>query len=351
MLDVKLDDFKPKILDNKERWNDWYLVVNFEHEKTEYLLTWIIAEGTLMGGSAIRLALSSDPFQPKIAGEIKVLESPIKEIMINKTQKQSAFKYIENENSISVEMDDLSVTCNQKEMKFLSKNDNISGELTCYPRGPFFWWGNERNAECNLTERSNLSGVEILSDIKGMIKVDGKEIEVNGSGVFERLWIRALDFLKIRFEDWIYANFDNMYTFLCHVESTSKDGRAGHYETGTLYLINEDDYLFAKEITFIPSNWIFIKDAYRFIPMTQRVKVLTDKGILKLKTTYSLYPQIIGQPMRIENLTMNHITGWNLMFYDIPFTVEGKFTYNNGKKIKLENGRGLNNVVRNFPLY
>lgn len=338
-------------MDSKERWNDWYVVVNFEYDGIEYLLTWIIAEGTLMGGSAIRLALSSDPFEPKPEGEVKVLDSPINEIMINKTQLQKAFKSEEGKEAIIIEMNDLSVKCNQNEMKFFSNNEVFSGELTCYPKGPVFWWGNERNAECKLTERSNLSGVEILSNIKGKIKVKGKEIEVNGTGVFERLWIKALDFLKIRFEDWIYANFDEMYTFLCHVESASKDGSVGHYETGALYLIEEDDYLFAKDITFTPSNWVFIKDAYRFIPTTQRVKVLTDKGTLKLKTTYSLYPQIIGEPMRIENLTMNHITGWNLMFYDIPFTVEGKFTYNNGKKIKLENGRGLNNVVRNFPLY
>ena len=58
---IKIEDLKPRYLDRKDRWNDWYFVVNFMHEEKEYLLTMIIAEGTIMGGTAFRIFLSSDP--------------------------------------------------------------------------------------------------------------------------------------------------------------------------------------------------------------------------------------------------------------------------------------------------
>ena len=349
--DIQIADLHPKYLDRNNRWNDWYFVVNFMHEGREYLLTMIIAEGTSMGGTAFRIFLSSDPFTPKKEGGINVLDPPTQEIAINKQLNLDTFKFNDKGDSIEVELDELLITCTEKEMSIISKNEKISGKLIAKPRGPLLWWGNERNKECRITKGSELGGMEMLSNITGEINVNGKKIPVNGTGLFERLSIKSLDFFSIRFEDWIYANFDQMYTFLCHVESETKEGQSEHYETGTIYLMDEDDYIKTNKIKFTPSNWVFLKEAYRFFPLNQKIKVETDKGILKMKCTYTLYPQLIGKPMRAENLTMNRITGWNMLFYDLPFIIEGKFTYNDGKKIKLTNGRGLNNVVRVFPLY
>lgn len=351
IINLEFDGLKARNLDQLERWNDWYFVVNFMNKGKEYFLTLTINEGTLLGGNGIRLSLSSDPFSIKTEENVKVGVKAVNEITINKRQGKNALKYTENKNLIVIEMDDLTAHCKTNELKIISKNEIIKGELIFTPRGPVFWWGNKKNVQNKITERSDLRGFELLSNVHGKINVKGTEIEINDRGLFEHLWMNSLEFLKIRLEDWIYANFNQLFTFLCHVESNSDDGSPYHYETGTIYVIEENDYLFTKKIEFMPTNWVYLKAAHRFIPLNQKIRVKTDKGTLKMKTTLSLYPQFIGRPRRIEDLTIHNITGWNLMFYDAPITIEGKFFYKNGKTIKLTNGRGLNNVVRNFPLY
>ncbi len=351
IIELDLDDFKPRYLNESERWNDWYFVVNFFEDGKEYFLTLTINEGTIMGGSSNRLSFSVDPFTFKKEKYIKIVNEDKNEVTVNNRQELGSLKYSENKESIIIEMAELNVNITKNQLKITSENEKINGNLIFTPRAPVFWWGNKKNEQCIITEDSDIRGIELLCNAKGKINVEGKEYNINGTGLFEHLWMKSLQFLKIRLEDWIYANFDQLSTFLCHVESTNNDGTPKHYETGTIYLIEEDDFLITKKIEFIPENWIYLESAHRFIPYNQKVRVKTDKGTLKIKTKLSLYPQFIGRPRRIEDLTIHGITGWNLMFYDSPMTFTGKFYYKDGKTIKLTNGIGLNNVVRDYPLY
>ncbi|MHA1362408.1 MAG: hypothetical protein ACTSP1_07715 [Candidatus Freyarchaeota archaeon] len=347
---LELEDLKPKYMDRQQRYNNWYFAANFTHDGRDYLVKFSIREGTLMGQNKIFLSLSTDPLILKQEGDVQVVQEPVNDIDIVKPLEDKDFKYTEDNDKIRIEMDELTAMCRVDEWKIVSRNKRLGADLTFTPRGPSTFWGGEKNAVCEITENTRVSGIETLSNFEGNVIIDGKEIEVQGRGLFERVWIGSLNFLEIRLVDWIVANFDQMYTFLCHVESDASDGRPFHFETGTVHLVMEDDYMVAKKLEVIPEKWVYLRSAYRFIPYTQRVKVETDKGSLEMMATLSMYPQPIDEPRRIENLTINNITGWSALFYDAPVKLEGKFTYKNGKTVKLTNGVGINEVLRILPL-
>jgi len=349
MTSIDLDDLKPKHLDLPQHWNDWYFTVNFTHEGKDYWLVFSTAEGTFMGGSGVGLGFAADPFSPVQEDDTSVLGGATEQIAIHNLLPKDAFTYTEENNTITVEMDDLTSVCRPDEQKIITKNETITGQLTYTPRGPVLRWGNKPDGQCPVTEGTSVSGIESLSDVSGTVTIKGKEINITGRGVFEHVWISALEFMKIRVMDWVYANFDQAYMFLCHCESISDNGTPYHYEEGTLYLMEEKDYLVVRKLEFVPETWVYLNPFRRFIPSRQKVTVTTDKGTLEMKIQLSLYPQI-AQTMRMEPLTMHNITGWNIMFFDAPIALEGKFSYTNGKTVELTGGQGVNEQLRILPL-
>lgn len=349
-VSLELDDLAPKYSDRQQRYNNWYFAANFIHEGKVYLVKFSIREGTLMGQNKIFLSVSRDPLSLKKEDDIQVIQEPVNDIDIIKPLEEKDFKYTKEKDRIKIAMSDLTAICKADEWRIISSNENIGADLVFTPRGPSTFWGGEKNAVCEITEATRVSGIETLSNFEGKITINGEEIEVEGRGLFERVWISQLNFLEIRIVDWVVANFDQMYTFLCHVESNTSDGGPYHFETGTVHMVLEDDYLIAKKLEVTPEKWLYLKSAYRFIPYKQKVRVETDKGDLEMTTTLSMYPQPIDEPRRIENLTINNITGWSALFYDAPVTLEGKFTYKNGKTVELTNGLGINECLRIVPL-
>lgn len=346
---LEMDDLMPKYLDQAQRYNNWYFTVSFTHKEKEYLARFSITEGTLMGQKNF-LNLSTVPINLKHEKDTPVLKESTSDIAIINTVEQNDFKHREEADGIIIETPDLTAICKVDERKLISSNEKIGCELTFTPRGPVTYWGEEKYKKCQITEGTQVSGIETLSNVQGRINVGDEEIEIDGRGLFERVWIGSLNFLEIRVVDWIYANFDQLYTFICHVESSASDGRPFHFETGTVYIMPEDDYLPARKLEVMPEEWVYLEAAYRFIPLRQRVKVETDKGDLEMEAILSMYPQMIEAPQRIENLTIHNITGWNALFYDAPITIKGKFTYKDGKTIELTNGRGINEILRIVPL-
>lgn len=346
---IELDDLVPKHLDEPQHWNDWYFAVNFEHEGTNHWLVFATTEGTFLGGPTMGLGFATDPFSPVREGDAYVVGEAVNQIAISKLQPDNAFTYTEEKDAVTIEMDDLTSICKPGEQTIISKNETINGQLTFNPRGPVLRWGNKKDGQCAVTKGTNVSGIESLSDVSGTVTIKGKDITINGRGVFEHVWIRALEFMNIRVMDWVYANADELYMFLCHSESISDDGTPYHFENGTLYLLETDDYLVTEKIEFVPETWVYLKPFRRFIASSQNVTATTDKGVLEMRITFSPYPQI-SQTTRMEPLTLHNITGWNMMFFDAPIVLEGKFSYNNGKTIELTNGRGVNELLRMLPL-
>lgn len=346
---IQLDDLRPKGLDQPLHWNDWYFTVNFNHQGKDHFLVLSISEGTFMGGYSTQIGLSRDLFSPVREGDALVVESPVNHIHLANLHDEKALHFSEEKDTITVEMGEHRAVCTPGEQQIILSNETVNGSLTYTPRGPVLRWGDAPDGQCAVTEGTAVSGIESLSEVHGKMRIDGKEVNIKGRGVFEHVWIKALEFMKIRVMDWVYGNSDQMYMFICHCESISDNGTPYHFEEGTLYLVEEDDYMVAKKVTVMPETWVYLKEIRRFIPSVQNVTVMTDKGVLEMKIKASLYPQI-AQGMRLEPLTMHNITGWGILFMDAPITMEGIFTYSNGKTVNLTEGKGVNEQMRLLPL-
>lgn len=346
---LDLDDLMPKNMDKEKQYNNWYFVINYTHEGKEYLGKFAITQGNLVHQNT-KINLAAGPLPLKKEDNIEVINKPTGDISIIEPQEDSAFKYGKKEDSVVLEMGELKAICKADEWKIFSSNETLGCELTFTPRGPPAYWGGELNKKCQIMEGSINLGIENLSNVRGKLIINGEEIEVEGRGLFERVVVESVNFLEIRMINWIYANFDQSLLWLFQADSANSKGCPFHYETGTVYLMGEDDYLLANKIEIMPEKWGYIKEVYRFAPYQQKIKVETDKGDLELTTNVSMYPVFIEEPRRIEWLTLHNLTGWDVLFYDSPITSEGKFTYKDGKTLKLTNGTGINEQIRIAPL-
>ncbi|MFX1537596.1 MAG: hypothetical protein ACFFDI_25625 [Promethearchaeota archaeon] len=343
-----LEELKPKYLDQPDRWNNWYFAVDFTQEGKDYSFKLAIAEGTLPLAKKI-LSFSKDPLSFTQEDDVKVLNRPTNDFNIMSSEEEE-LDFKETKDTLTIEMGDLTVICKPDERRLISKIDKLGADLIFTPRGPLFFWGDEKGVNCKVTETTRTAGIESLSNVKGTINFEGEEINVEGKGLFERVWINDLNFFEIRITNWIYANFDQLYMYLCHTESVTSDSIPFHFETGKVYLVSEDDYQFAKRIEVTPENWVYLKEARRFIPFEQTAVMRTDKGKLELRVIPIRYPQLIEAPMRLENFIVDNIPGWSTLFYDLPVKLEGKFVYKDGKTVELTDGRGMNELIRLVPL-
>jgi len=345
---ISLEDLKPKFQDSPQRYNNWYFTTHFTHKDQDYLLKLAITEGSLLGQSN-KLALSYEPLILKEEPDALVLHKPKKDI--NDHQMEQEINFESDDAKVVVKMGNLTAICKPDVRTIISTDETLGAELTFTPRGPLFHWGNEPGAACQVTEETFVSGIETLSDVKGTVSIRGKEIEIEGRGLFERVWFGQLNFFQIRTMDWMYGHFDELFFYMCHSESVDNQGRPFHFETGEVYLAPDDVLLHSKKFVFKPENWVFVQEARRFVPFTQSVEVETDKGTLNLTAKMAHYPQWIQPPTRrLEQMTVANIPGWWSLFYDAPVTLEGEFKYNDGKTLKLTGGKGINEIQRISPM-
>ena len=124
---LDLEDYKPRYLDEPERWNDWYFVVNFLHQGKEYFLTLTINEGTIMGGSSNRLSFSSDPFTFENGKYINVAVEDVHEITINNKQELGSLKFADNGEHLVAEIDQLTALIRTEKLTITPRNEKTRG--------------------------------------------------------------------------------------------------------------------------------------------------------------------------------------------------------------------------------
>ncbi|MFW9924704.1 MAG: hypothetical protein ACFFDW_15595 [Candidatus Thorarchaeota archaeon] len=344
---ITIEELQPKFLKEANRYNNWYATADFTYKDVEYCLKLSITEGSLLGQQNF-MSLSWEP--PKLIndGDADVLKKPTNDI--NLVIDEENIEYTTNDNEFIVEMGEMKAICKQDERRFIVNNDRINLDINLKPRGPIFYWGKQKGALCEVTEETRVAGIESISNVTGTIKANGEKIEINGRGLFERVWFGKLNFFQIRIMNWVYANFDQLYTYLCHCESQTNNGNPHHFETAKVYLIEQDEYLFAEKFEVIPDSWVYLEAAKRFIPWEQSVEIKTNIGKLKYKIEPYRYPQLIQPPSRMEAFMVDNIPGWNSLFYDLPVKLKGKFYFDDGEKLELTNGKGINEIIRLVPL-
>ena len=345
---ITIEELEPKFLDKSTRYNNWYFTADFNQDDVDYCLKLSITEGTLLG-QLNYFSFSEEPVKIKEDNDVMVLKKPKKDINI--LAEEEKINFDTQKDQFVVEMGDMTAYCKTNERRIVSRNKNLKLDLTYTPRGPIFYWGKQKGSLCEVTEDTRVAGIESISTVNGTIEANGIKYEVkDGRGLFERVWFGQLNFFQIRIMNWVYANFDQLYTYLCHCESQTNAGSPMHFETGKIYLIDTDEYLFADKIEVVPDSWVYFEEARRFIPWEQSVEIRTDKGKLKYTIEPYRYPQLIQPPTRMEAFVVDNIPGWSSLFYDLPVKLKGRFIFNDGEKLKLTNGVGINELIRLVPL-
>jgi len=345
---ITIEELKPRFLGEASRYNNWYFTSDFIHDNVEYCLKLSITEGSLLGQQNF-YSLSWDPVNLVDEDDVMVLKKPKNDINIFQDEDDFAFETKPNE--LVVSMGDMTAHCFEDHRRIVSNHKDLSLDLTLKPRGPIFYWGKEKGALCEVTEDTRVGGIESISTVEGTITAHGKTIPVKaGRGLFERVWFGKLNFFQIRIMNWVYANFDQAYSYLCHCESQTNSGSSKHFETAKVYLIDANEYIFADSVEVSPESWVYFEEAKRFIPWEQSVEIRTNKGKLKYTITPYRYPQLIQQPARMEAFVVDNIPGWSSLFYDLPVKLNGKFIFTDGETLELTNGRGINELIRLVPL-
>ncbi|NHI93854.1 MAG: hypothetical protein EAX96_15305 [Candidatus Lokiarchaeota archaeon] len=362
---IDLNDLKPQIMDKPNRWNDFYGVVNFEHEGVPCFLSLVMNEGPLLGFSSNRFKLSKGPLKTTRNDGIPTINEYGIVMRKIKPQIKPTFKYEVKDNAVFIYQDEVTVICKPDEQKIISTNKDMNGELIFKPRGPELWWGNERYRNCMATPEATQTGFELLSTVSGKITIKGEDFDIKGHGLFEHVWITTSDpkkispqdwMMDIRDLDWIYANFDDHYLFFCNTLSVNNKKCFYNFMTGSIYLKDgeEGEILVVKDIKSKSKNWHKVElncemmasnktcSLTELMAIERIFKLKTNKGTLKLKAIMSMYPQLIYKPQIHENMTLNGKNGLKMLFYDAPILLEGTFKYDYGREIIFKNGTGVN---------
>ena len=329
--------------DAPSRFNDWYFTAHFVHEGHDYLAKFSISEGNLLGQAA-HLTFSQDPLLLEQEPDALVLRPAPTDVNI--AQQNLPLEYAATADEARVTMGDLTAICRPDQQRIISRHAELAADLTFTPRGPILTWDHGANAASHVTEISRVYGREALSDVRGEVTVRGRRFPVVGRGLFEHVWFNALNFFQIRCMDWFYANFDELYLYICHCESVTAESRPFHFETGEIVLPAENELLIARSIEVTPESWVFMQQARRFIPLEQTIVVRTDRGRLRFTSRLLNHPLMAQDPTRLESLCIDNIPGWSSLFYDGPVALEGKFTFEDGRVLQLTNGRGINEQIR-----
>ncbi len=339
----EIDELMPQFLDRPEHFNDWYFTVHFEHGGRPMLAKFSITEGNLLG-QATHFTFSQDPLRLVEEPDAVVLQRSLNDVIV--AEENLPLEHSCAGDTVQVTMGSLTAYCRPEQQRIVYSKDGVNADLTFTPRGPILHWEHKAGAVCQVTDVTRVSGSESLSDVRGEITLHGQTMPVVGRGLFEHVWFSALNFFEIRHMNWIYAHFDEFYMYICHCESVTSESRPFHFETGEMYMVINDDFMPAESLEVTPEQWVFLQEARRFIPLENSVVVRAAQGTLRLKVRLAHYPLILRPPTRLEGLTVDNVPGWQSLFFDGPVTLEGKFTYKDGRVVPLKGGVGINEVIR-----
>jgi hypothetical protein len=178
----------------------------------------------------------------------------------------------------------------------------------------------------------------------------GKSVSIDGAGVFEHVWFDEYEYMQIRLMNWTIGHLDKATLFLSRTDSADQDGTLFAYHTGGVFLEERGHYIPAVEIEVKPKELVFMAEAKRFIPLAYETTVQTGEGVLSLQSRLAHYPQLLAPPMRLEDVTLNGITGWAMLAYDVAVEMDGQFTFEDGTSLSLGEGQGVHEMMSNAPL-
>jgi hypothetical protein len=342
-----IEFLKPAFLDSEQRYNNYFFTIGFELNGRFAMAKFSVTEGTLRGQTT-KHCLSRGGLVLREEGDASVLLGTEHDLNLKEYYEDITVSH--DAQQVSVKMGQTAMTCRPDCNKLFSDHPALGAELTFTPRGPVHYWGNSPGASCQVTPGTRIQGMEVPSLAKGSMVVDGKSVQIDGAGVFEHVWFDEYEYMQIRLMNWTVGHLEKATLFLSRTDSVDQDGSPFAYHTGGVFLEEQKRYMPAVQVEVKPKEWVFMQEAKRFIPLEYEIAVQTDEGVLTLQSRLAHYPQLLAPPMRLEDVTLNGITGWAMLAYDVAVELDGRFTFADGTSISLGEGQGVHEMMSNAPL-
>lgn len=344
---LPIEFLKPAFLDSEKRYNNYFFTVGFELDGRFAMAKFSITEGTLRGQTT-KHCLSRGGLVLREEGDASIFLAADQDL--NLKEYYTDIDITHDAQQVSVGMGHIAMTCRADCNRISSQHPALGAELTFTPRGPVHYWGNSPGARCQVTPGTRIQGMEVPSLAKGSIVVYGKSVQVDGAGVFEHVWFDEYEYMQIRLMNWTVGHLEKATLFLSRTDSVDQRGTPYAYHTGGVFLEEQERYIPAVQIEVKPKKWVYMQEAKRFMPLEYEITVQTEEGILDLQSRLAHYPQLLSPPMRLEDITLNGITGWAMLAYDVAVEMHGRFTFADGSSVSLGEGHGVHEMMSNAPL-
>lgn len=187
------------------------------------------------------------------------------------------------------------------------------------------WYGREKPSY--LTQHSVTYGYNWAGDVDGEITIQGKTIQVKGTGIRERYVAVDSSAAEIGgWEDWGCVTFNEIHSSMYDMRLGMKDF--------AIYDLEKEKYYPEGEMTIEHEDWVFVRELDGFIPNYYNIKIKVEDGVYEIRA-HAGNVRVWGVTFKVPDHPVATIV------YD---KVEGKFTYNDGTVRELTGGRGSMSV-------
>ena len=248
------------------------------------------------------------------------------------------------ENSITIERSKNQVAVSLGHSQFICKDDNtwhylvedpekgIKAELVHAGVGFPMWYHNKKKLEA-YTTHSIGGGYFWPGTVEGTLTIEGREVRIHGKGGRQRYY--AKDYCSDEvggWHDWTWFHFDEVFGCLDEMKRSK-------HKVMSLHLIDENQFLPDGSFNIEHHDWAYLRELGVFIPTRYKVTVETEAGFLEMAA------DVVGT--YCWAVTEVPDSPFAMLDFD---KLDGTFTYNDGRKRTLTNGRG-GTVIRQWRPY
>lgn len=238
-------------------------------------------------------------------------------------------------NQALIEMEGARIECDEGKTwryRLADKEKGLAIDWVHTSEGFPTWYGKEKPQA--FTAHSVAYGYFWAGYVEGVLTVDGRDIRVKGKGARERVFQHDSSPSEVAsWHEWIWFHFDEAF-------GTMDETKISKNKDGSLYLIDEKEYLHYRDFDIEHHDWAYHPELGAFVPTRYKVRVETEAGLLEFTG------KVVGSAVWA-------VTG---AVPDFPFALlhwesaEGTFTYKDGRKRTLTNGRA-HNITRQWKPY
>jgi hypothetical protein len=241
----------------------------------------------------------------------------------------------QEETRVLVEMEGARIECDRGKTWHYCVEDQDKGiKIDWVQTGVGFptWYGKEKPGA--FSPHSLSYGYFWPGFVEGTLTIEGRQVRVKGKAARERCYMPdSCPSESGGGHEWIWFHFDEVF-------GTMDIMRLSKFKEGSLYLVDEKKYVPFHTFDIEHHDWAYHSELEGFIPTRYHVTVETDAGVLEMDS-------------RIVGAAVWAVTG---TVPDFPFAllhwdaVQGTFTYKDGRKKSLTDGRA-ESIFRQWKPY